>query len=37
MIYIDIDETFTVYMIELQNLIMMTSIVSTVKIMKLKL
>jgi len=37
MIYISIDETFTVYMMKLQNLIMMMSIVSTVKIMKLKL
>jgi len=35
--YISIDETFTVYMMKLQSLIMMMSIVSTVKIMKLKL
>ncbi len=36
-IYIDIDETFTVYVMKLQNLIMMISIVNTVKMMKLKL
>jgi len=36
-IYIDIDETFTVYMIKLQNLIIMMSIISIVKMMKLKL
>jgi len=35
--YISIDETFTVYITELQNLIMTTSIVSTMKMMKLKL
>jgi len=35
--YISIDETFTVYMTELQRLIMMMSIVSTVKIMKSEL
>ena len=35
--YISINETFTVYMMKLQNLIMMMSIVSAVKIMKLKL
>jgi len=37
MIYIDIDKTFTVYMMKLQSLIMATSIVSMMKIMKLKL
>ncbi len=37
MMYISIDETFTVYMMKLQNLIMTISIVSTVKMMKLKL
>jgi len=37
MMYIDIDETFTVYIMKLQSLIMMISIVSTVKMMKLKL
>ncbi len=37
MMYISIDETFTVYTAELQNLIIIISIVSTVKIMKLKL
>ena len=36
-IYIDIDKTFTVYMMKLQNLIMMISIVSAMKIMKSKL
>ncbi len=35
--YIDIDETFIVYTVKLQSLIMMISIVSTVKMMKLKL
>jgi len=35
--YMSIDETFTVYITELQNLIMTTSIVSTMKMMKLKL
>ena len=35
--YIDIDEIFTVYMMKLQSLIIMMSIVSAVKIMKLKL
>jgi len=35
--YISIDEIFTVYTVKLQSLIMMMSIVSTVKIMKLKL
>jgi len=37
MMYIDIDETFTMYVTELQGLIMTTSMISTVKIMKLKL
>jgi len=37
MMYIDIDEIFTVYMMKLQSLIIMMSIVSAVKIMKLKL
>jgi len=37
MMYIDIDETFIVYTVKLQSLIMMISIVSTVKMMKLKL
>jgi len=37
MMYINIDKTFTVYMMKLQSLIMMTSIVSAVKMMKLKL
>ena len=37
MIYIDIDETFTVYMIKLQNLIMTISIVNVIKIMKSEL
>jgi len=36
-IYISIDKTFTVYMMKLQSLIMMMSIVSMMKIMKLKL
>jgi len=36
-IYISIDKTFTVYIVKLQNLIIMMSIISTVKIMKLKL
>ena len=36
-IYISIDKTFIVYMMKLQSLIMMISIVSTVKMMKLKL
>ncbi len=35
--YISIDKTFTVYIVKLQNLIIMMSIISTVKIMKLKL
>ncbi len=37
MMYIDIDEIFTMYVTELQGLIMTTSMISTVKIMKLKL
>jgi len=37
MIYIDIDETFIVYMTELQGLIMTISIINTVKMTKLKL
>jgi len=37
MMYIDIDETFTVYMTELQDLIMTMSIVNVMKMMKLKL
>ncbi len=37
MMYISIDEIFTVYMTELQNLIMMINIISMMKIMKLKL
>jgi len=37
MMYISIDEIFTVYMTELQNLIMMMNIISMMKIMKLKL
>jgi len=36
-IYIDIDKTFTVYMMKLQSLIMMISIINMMKIMKLKL
>ncbi len=36
-IYISIDETFTVYVTELQNLIMTISIISMMKMMKLKL
>ncbi len=35
--YMSIDETSTVYMMKLQNLIMMISIISMMKIMKLKL
>jgi len=37
MMYINIDKTFTVYMTELQSLIMMISIVNVIKIVKLKL
>jgi len=35
--YINIDETFTVYVMKLQNLIMTMSIISMMKMMKLKL
>ncbi len=35
--YIDIDKTFIVYIMKLQNLIMTMNIVSTVKMMKLEL
>jgi len=37
MMYISINKTFIVYMMKLQSLIMMISIVNTVKMMKLKL
>ncbi len=37
MIYININEIFTVYMMKLQSLIMMISIINTMKMMKLKL
>ncbi len=37
MMYIDIDEIFTVYVMKLQNLIMMMSIASIMKMMKSKL
>jgi len=37
MMYISIDETFIVYIMKLQNLIMMISIVNTVKMMKSEL
>jgi len=36
-IYISTDKTFTVYIVKLQNLIIMINIVSAVKMMKLKL
>jgi len=36
-VYISIDETFTVYMMKLQNLIMIMSIINIVKIMKSEL
>jgi len=36
-IYISINETFTVYTVKLQSLIMMMSIVNVMKMMKLKL
>ncbi len=36
-IYIDIDETFTVYIVKLQNLIMTMSIINAVKMMKSEL
>jgi len=35
--YIDIDETFIVYIMKLQNLIITMNIVSTVKMMKSEL
>jgi len=35
--YININETFTVYTVKLQNLIMIMSIINAVKMMKLKL
>ncbi len=37
MMYISIDKTFTVYVTELQSLIMMMNIINIVKMMKLKL
>ncbi len=37
MMYISINEIFTVYIVKLQNLIMIMSIVNMMKIMKLKL
>ncbi len=37
MMYISIDKTFIVYMMKLQSLIMMMSIVNVMKMMKLKL
>jgi len=37
MIYMGTDETFTVYVAELQGLAMVTSIASVMKMMKLKL
>ncbi len=37
MMYISIDKIFTVYMMKLQNLIMMMSIVNVMKMIKLKL
>jgi len=37
MIYISTDKIFTVYMMKLQSLIMMMSIINIMKIMKLKL
>jgi len=37
MIYISIDKTFTVYIMKLQNLIMMMSIINAVKMMKSEL
>jgi len=37
MMYISTDETFTVYIVKLQSLIMMISIVKVMKMMKLKL
>ncbi len=35
--YININETFTVYIVKLQNLVMIMSIINAVKMMKLKL
>ncbi len=35
--YISIDETFTVYIVKLQSLIMMMSIINIIKMIKLKL
>jgi len=37
MMYISIDKTFTVYITELQNLIMMMSIINMMKMTELKL
>jgi len=37
MMYININETFTMYTVKLQSLIMMMSIISMMKMMKLKL
>ncbi len=37
MMYINIDKTFTVYMMKLQNLIMMINIISIMKMMKSEL
>jgi len=37
MMYININETFTMYTVKLQSLIMMISIISMIKMMKLKL
>jgi len=37
MMYIDIDETFTVYVMKLQNLIITMSIINAVKMMKSEL
>ncbi len=37
MMYISIDKTFIMYMMKLQSLIMMMSIISMMKMMKLKL
>jgi len=36
-IYININETFTVYIMKLQNLIMIVNIINIIKMMKLKL
>ncbi len=35
--YININEIFTVYIVKLQNLVMIMSIINAVKMMKLKL